>query len=124
MEKVDQYIASFPKDMQKQLKQMRALIKKAAPKAEEIISYNMPAYKFEGRMLAWFAGYKNHVGLYPMASGIAHFKKEIGEKYKFAKGSVQFPADKALPITLITRIIKFRVKENKEKAGPKKKAKK
>jgi len=110
---VDEYIAAFPMHTQELLEQLRALILKTAPDAEEVISYKMPAYKYNG-MLIYFAGYKNHIGLYPMASGIAAFKKELSV-YKNAKGSVQFPLDKKLPIGLITKIIKFRLKENKEK---------
>jgi uncharacterized protein YdhG (YjbR/CyaY superfamily) len=111
---IDKYIADFPKDTQMFLEQIRATIIKAAPKAEEVISYKMPAYKLHG-MLVFFAGYKNHIGFYPGAGGIATFKKEIAG-YKNAKGSVQFPLDKALPLKLITRIVKFRVKENLERS--------
>ena len=97
---VEEYIESFPKQVQKILKQVRATIKKAAPKAEEKISYGMPYYSLNGR-LAYFAGYKRHIGFYPMPGAIAAFKKEI-TKYKWAKGSVQFPLDKPLPVSLIT----------------------
>ena len=110
---ITEYIATYPKEIQKLLKQVHATIKKAAPKATEVISYGMPAYKTDGRMLCWIAAHKNHIGLYPMASGIAAFKKEIS-KYKNTRGTVQFPFDKPLPLTLITRIVKFRVKENAE----------
>jgi uncharacterized protein YdhG (YjbR/CyaY superfamily) len=107
---IDNYIAGFPGDTQKRLEQLRATIIKAAPGAEEVISYQMPAYKYHG-MLVFFAGYKNHIGFYPGASGIATFKKELSV-FKGAKGSVQFPLDKPLPLQLITRIVAFRVKEN------------
>jgi uncharacterized protein YdhG (YjbR/CyaY superfamily) len=113
-EDVDSYIASFPADVQTTLELVRNAIKSSAPKAEEIISYNMPAYKCFG-MLVYFAGYKQHIGFYPTASAIAAFKDDLS-KYKNAKGSVQFPLDKPLPITLIKKIVKFRVKENLEKA--------
>ena len=93
---------------------MRATIKKAAPKAEEVISYSMPAFKLNG-MLCWYAAFKNHIGFYPRVSGIETFKKDI-EKYKWAKGSVQFPMDKPLPLALVTKIVKFRVKENAAKS--------
>lgn len=109
----DEYISSFPKETQKLLKQLRAAIRKAAPAAEEGISYNMPYYKLHGR-LVYFAGYEKHIGLYPMTSGIEQFKKEIS-KYKWAKGSLQLPLDKPLPIDLVTRIVSFRVKENLQK---------
>ena len=92
---VDAYIAGFPKDTQTLLEQLRTAIMKAAPDAEEVISYQMPAYKYFG-MLVYFAGYKNHIGFYPGAAGIETFKKELSI-YKGAKGSVQFPLDKPLP---------------------------
>ena len=106
----DEYIAGFPKEIQNLLEQVRATIKKAAPKAEEVISYGMPGFKLNG-MLVWFAGYTKHIGFYPKASGIESFKKELSI-YKGAKGSVQFPIDKPLPLGLITKIVKFRVREN------------
>lgn len=116
---VELYIAGFPKDVQKSLERLRVTILKAAPAAEEMISYQMPAYKLNG-MLVFFAGYKNHIGFYPGASGIKAFTKEIAG-YKSAKGSVQFPIDKPLPFELVSKIVKFRVKENTEKAKAKKK---
>ncbi|HEY9364716.1 MAG TPA: DUF1801 domain-containing protein, partial [Chitinophagaceae bacterium] len=97
---IDSYIAGFPKDTQNLLQQLRETIMKAAPDAEELISYQMPAYKFNG-VLVYFAGYKNHIGFYPGASGIETFKKEVSV-FKNAKGSVQFPLDKQLPTKLIT----------------------
>ncbi len=116
---IDEYISDFPKETQLLLSEMRETISKAAPAAEEIISYGMPAFKFNG-VLVYFAGYKNHIGFYPTASGIEQFKKEIS-KYKNAKGSVQFPLDQKLPLNLISRIVKFRVSENLLKAKLKKK---
>lgn len=118
---IDQYIAGFPKDVQKTLEELRATIIKAAPGAEEVISYQMPAFKFKGN-LVYFAAYKNHIGFYPTSSGIATFKKELSV-YEGAKGSVKFPIDKPLPLNLITRIVKFRGKENEEKAAIKLKTK-
>jgi uncharacterized protein YdhG (YjbR/CyaY superfamily) len=115
---VDEYIASFPKEIQKILKQLRATIKKAAPKSEEVISYSMPAYKMNG-MLVWFAAHSKHIGFYPRISGIEAFKKELSI-YKGAKGSVQFPFEKPLPLQLITKIIKFRVQENSNRIKKKK----
>ena len=119
---VDSYIATFPNDVQEQLEQVRNAIKTSAPKAEEVISYNMPAFKYYG-MLVYFAGYKKHIGFYPTASGIATFKDELS-KYKNAKGSVQFPLDNPMPIALIKKIVKFRVKENLDKKAIKKQLKK
>ncbi len=92
---------------------MRATIKKAAPKAEEKISYGMPGYDLNG-MLVWFGGYGKHIGFYPKPSGIKNFQKELSV-YKQSKGAVQFPLDKPLPTGLITKIVKFRMKENSQK---------
>ena len=116
---VDEYIKAFSGATQKILQQVRKTIKEAAPKAEEVISYNMPAYKQDG-MLVFFAAYDKHIGFYPTPGGIAAFKKELSV-YKSAKGSVQFPVDEPMPLALITKIVKFRVKENMEKAVAKKK---
>jgi uncharacterized protein YdhG (YjbR/CyaY superfamily) len=110
---VAEYISLFPENVRPLLQQMHVTILKAAPKAEEVISYQMPAYKYFG-ILVYFAGYKNHIGFYPTASGIEVFKKELSV-YKGAKGSVQFPLDKPLPVSLITKIVKFKLKENVEK---------
>ncbi|HRH59296.1 MAG TPA: DUF1801 domain-containing protein [Chitinophagaceae bacterium] len=114
---IDTYIAAFPQPMRAMLEQLRQTILKAAPQAEEVISYQMPAFKYKG-MLVYFAGYQNHIGFYPTASGIAAFKKELSA-YKGAKGSVQFPANEPLPLALIAKIVKFRVKENNESAKQK-----
>ena len=116
---INEYIAGFPKQVQEILEKLRATIRKAAPEAEEIISYQMPAFKYHG-MLVYFAGHKNHIGFYPTPSGIEAFKKELSV-YEGAKGSVQFPIDKPLPLGLVTKIVKFRVKENLEMAKLKKK---
>jgi uncharacterized protein YdhG (YjbR/CyaY superfamily) len=110
---VDLYIASFPTETQVKLRQMRSTILRAAPLAEEVISYKMPAYKLNG-MLVYFAGYKNHIGFYPTARGIEAFKEQLSI-YKGAKGSVQFPLDQPLPVKLIASIVKYRVNENMEK---------
>ncbi len=110
---VDIYIEGFPKATQALLKQLRATIKKAAPNAEELISYQMPAYKYNGP-LVYFAAYKNHIGFYPTPSGIEAFKKEL-LVYKGSKGAVQFPLDGKLPLDLITKIVKYRLKQNLEK---------
>ena len=112
---IDAYIAGFPKDTQKILEQIRATIKKAAPDAEETISYAMPTFKLKGSALIYFAGYKNHISLYPAPRGNEAFKEELSA-YKGGKGTVQFPLNKPMPFDLITKIVKFRVKENLEKA--------
>lgn len=111
---VEEYIATFPPKTKKFLKDIRATIKQAAPQAEEAISYNMPAFKLHG-MLVWYAGYKEHIGLYPKTTVIRAFKKDL-EEYKQSKGTIQFPLDQPLPLDLITRIVKYRIKENLEAA--------
>jgi uncharacterized protein YdhG (YjbR/CyaY superfamily) len=118
----DEYIAGFPASTQKLLKQVRTTIQKAAPKAEELISYGMPAYKLNG-MLVFFAGYKNHIGFYATPTGHKKFAKQLSV-YKQGRGSVQFPTDQPMPLKLISDIVKFRVNENleREKAKVKKKA--
>jgi len=114
---IDNYIATFPLETQKLLFQLRETISKAAPEAVEAISYGMPTLKLQGN-LVHFAGYKNHIGFYPGASGIEAFKLEI-LMYKWAKGSVQFLLNKPLPIELINKIVKFRVNENLDRAANK-----
>lgn len=111
---IDEYIAGFPKEIQKLLEQIRNTIKQAAPEAEEAIKYAMPTYVLNGN-LVHFAAFKNHIGFYPVPSGIEAFKQELSV-YKGAKGSVQFPLDKPMPLDLISKIVKFRVKENFVKA--------
>ena len=111
---VDEYISTYPKDVQQVLLQLRALIKKAAPGATELISYRMPAYKLNGA-LVYFAAHKNHIGFYATPTGHKAFIKDLAV-YNSGKGSVQFPLDNPLPKALITRIVKFRVQQNLEKA--------
>ncbi len=116
---IDAYIATFPASTQALLQQMRATITKAAPDAEEAISYGMPTFKLQGN-LVHFAGYKNHIGFYPAPSGIVNFAEDL-KKYQTSKGAIQFPIDEKLPLALVTKIVKFRVKENLAKAAAKKK---
>ena len=111
---VDMYINGFSTNIQKLLKQLRTIIVKTAPEAEEVLSYHMPAYKYHG-MLLYFAAHTQHIGFYPMPSAIETFKEELSV-YKTTKGSVQFTQDKPLPVKLITRIVIFRMKENLVKA--------
>jgi uncharacterized protein YdhG (YjbR/CyaY superfamily) len=110
---IDEYISTFPKEVQVLLKKLRRTIKAAAPGAKERISYRMPAFWLKGN-LVYFAAFKHHIGFYPTSSGISAFKKELSV-YKGSKGSVQFPIDKPLPLALISKIVKFRVSENKTK---------
>ena len=107
---VDLYIQEFPAATQKQLNKIRAIIKAAAPGAQEVISYKMPAYKLHG-MLVYFAGYKAHIGFYPTPSGINKFSPKL-KAYKCSKAAVQFPIDQPLPEALINEIVAFRIKEN------------
>ena len=115
---IDEYIGTFPQEIQILLEQVRATIKQAAPEAEEAIKYAMPTFVLNGN-LVHFAAFKNHIGFYPVPSGIEAFKKELSV-YKGAKGSVQFPLDKPMPLKLISEIVKFRVNENRLKAKTKK----
>ena len=112
---VGQYIAGFPKDVQEILKAIRMTIRKAAPNAEETISYRMPTFTLKGN-LVHFAAHQKHIGFYPTPTGIEKFKNELAA-YEWAKGSVQFPLDKPIPFALISKIVKFRVKENLAKAA-------
>lgn len=118
----DQYISLFPEHIQKLLQELRTIIRETVPDAEEVISYQMPAYKYHG-MLVYFAGYPKHIGFYPTPGGISAFKEELSV-YKNAKGSVQFPLNQALPAELIKKIVTFRMKENLEKEASKKPLKK
>lgn len=114
---VDDYIASQPQSIQPKLQQLRQLIRKAAPKAGESISYGMPAYTLHGPLL-YFGGFKNHIGLYAMPATIEMFKKELSA-YELSKGTIRLPQDKPLPTKLITEMVKFRVKQNEEKTAAK-----
>jgi len=116
---IDEYIAVFPQSTQEILEQIRVTIRNVAPQAVEVISYGMPAFKLNG-ILVWFAAYSKHIGFYPKASVIDIFKKDIST-YKSAKGSIQFPLHKPMPLELIAEIVKYRVVENMEKAESKKK---
>jgi len=118
---IDTYINSFPSEVRSILEQVRQTIKLAAPDAEETINYAMPTFVLHGN-LVHFAGYKHHIGFYPAPSGISAFQNEISA-YKWAKGSVQFPLNQPIPLDLIERIVKFRVKENLDRAVKKKSGK-
>ena len=111
---IDEYIEAFPTNVQSILEKLRLTIRKAAPGSVETISYGMPTFKLNGKGLVYFAGFKNHIGFYPVPSGIEAFKNELAA-YKQGKGSVQFPLDQPIPYDLVRRIVVFRVKENREK---------
>ena len=117
---IDDYIASFPRDVQAVLNEIRNTIQKAAPDAEEAIKYRIPTFVLNGN-LVHFAAFKKHIGFYPAPSGVEAFKQQLS-RYEGAKGSVQFPIDKPMPLKLIERIVKFRAKEARTKSAAKKKA--
>ncbi len=110
---IDEYIATFPAEVQKKLTQLRGLIREVVPDAREKISYQMPTFYLNGN-LVYFAAFSKHIGFYPAPSGMAEFSSELA-KYKHGKGSVQFPLEEPLPIELIKRIVKYRVEENRKK---------
>jgi uncharacterized protein YdhG (YjbR/CyaY superfamily) len=110
---IDEYISGFPKDIQIRLNKIRKVIKESAPQAQEAISYQMPTFKSNGN-LVHFAAWKNHIGFYPTPSGTNAFKKELS-KYNLSKGAIQFPINKPIPLDLVRKIVKFRVKENSQK---------
>ncbi len=115
---IDEYIAGFPRNVQAILQEVRRTIKRAAPDAEEAIKYQIPTFVLSGN-LVHFAAFQKHVGFYPTPSGIRAFKGELSE-YNSAKGSVQFPIDQPIPYDLIEKIVKFRVKETREKTKARK----
>jgi len=112
MKNVDEYISYFPDDIQKILSRIRKIIRSQAPDVEESLAYKMPAYKIFGKTLIYFAGFKNHIGLYATPSGHIAFADELAG-YKHGKGSVQFPLDEPIPYDLIKKIVEFRVEEIK-----------
>ncbi|MCJ8210044.1 DUF1801 domain-containing protein [Mucilaginibacter sp. RS28] len=119
---IDEYIDQYPEEIQKLLQQVRATIKQAAPEAEEAISYQIPTFKLKGN-LVHFAAFKNHIGLYPGASGVKQFEGQLKD-YELSKGTIRFPINKPLPLDLVTDIVKYRVQQNLEKAALKKVSKK
>jgi uncharacterized protein YdhG (YjbR/CyaY superfamily) len=112
---IDEYIAGFPNNVREILEQIRMTIREAAPGAEETISYQIPTFTLKGKYLVYFAAYKKHIGLYPAPRGVEKFKEELS-LYEGGKGTVRFQLDKPIPFGLIKRIVKFRVKENLERA--------
>lgn len=111
---IDDYIAGFSPEVQVLLEEVRQTIRQAAPEATETIKYAMPTFVLKGN-LVYFGAFKEHIGFYPVPSGIAAFKEELST-YKMGKGSIQFPFDKPMPLDLIADIVKFRVQENLEKS--------
>ncbi len=107
---IDEYIATFPKNVQSILEELRQAIRESAPKAEEAISYQMPTFKLNGN-LVYFAAHKNHIGFYPTSSAVEAFKKELSD-YEVSKGTVKFSMNKPIPFNLVKKMVKYRVKEN------------
>ena len=110
---IDDYIAAAPEDVRNKLEQLRQIIKKAAPKAEEVISYGMPAFK-QNKVLVYFAAFKDHIGFFPTSSGVANFTKEL-ERYDTSKGTIRLPLDEPIPAGLIEKIVKFRAREEMDR---------
>lgn len=117
---IDEYIAGFPEATQKILNKVRSTMRKAIPKAEETISYGIPTFKLNGRYVIYFAGYKNHISVYPAPRENPEFKKELSA-YKGGKGTVKIPTDKPLPLELITKMAKFSLKKNLQQTSKPKK---
>lgn len=115
---IDEYIATFPEDTQKMLNELRMTIKAAAPEAGERISYGMPTFTLNGKYLIYFAGWKNHISLYPIPAGSEAFNKQV-TKYVAGKGTLKFPLDHPLPLKLITKIVKLKVAENRKRMDKK-----
>ncbi len=116
---MDEYIAAFSKETQAALKQVRQAVVNAAPKAEEVIKYAMPGFVFHGN-LVFFAAFKKHIGFYSVPTGKEEFRKDFA-RYKTGRGSIQFPLDEPMPLRLITKMVKYRVKQNIAKRKTKKK---
>jgi len=111
---IDEYIGWFPEETQVYLEQIRAKIRKFIPKGEEMISYGIPAFRLNNRYLIYFAGFKNHVSIYPAPRGDREYEKEVAE-YRGGKGTLKFPLDKKLPMTVIGRVIKQSLEAFKER---------
>jgi uncharacterized protein YdhG (YjbR/CyaY superfamily) len=110
---IDEYIASFPRNVQSILEEIRQAIRDSAPEAQEAISYGMPTFKLNGN-LVHFAAFKNHIGFFPTPSAIEAFKEELSD-YEVSKGTVRFPMNKPIPFDLVRKIVRYRVKENLDK---------
>lgn len=121
---IDEYVADFPEKTQAMLEELRTIIKSAVPGAGEKISYGIPCVTLNEKYLLYFAGYKKHIGLYPVPSASKGFEKDYAPYTTSGKGTIQFPLDKPLPVKLIKKITKFRVQENlaKQKSKPVKKS--
>jgi uncharacterized protein YdhG (YjbR/CyaY superfamily) len=112
---IDEYLGALPEDVRRRLQDLRAAIKAAAPDAEERISYRMPAFDLGG-ILVYFAAFKDHISLFPTASGVEAFRRELAP-YRASKGTIHFPLDRPLPLKLVARIVKFRAAENRRRTA-------
>lgn len=119
---IDEYISNYPANIQKKLKEIRKIIKSEIKNGEESISYGLPTFKYKGKGVVYFGASKNHLGFYPFPSGIKEFKN-LSDNYKTSKGTIHFPYDEKLPVNLIKRITKFRLKEIQDKLKNNKKGK-
>ena len=119
---IDEYIAGFPPDVQRIMEQIRATIRKAAPGAEESISYRIPTFKLNGTYVVYFAGFKKHIGMYPAPLNAPELKNELAP-YAAGKGTVQFQLDEPIPFGVIAKMVRFRVKENQKRAEARAKGK-
>ena len=107
---IDEYIESFPKNVQSVLEKLRATVQEAAPEAVQSISYDMPTFKLNGKRLVYFSAWKNHIGFYSIPKGNETFRKELSP-YEGEKGSLRFPLEKPIPYDLVKKIVTFRMKE-------------
>lgn len=121
---IDEYIGMFPPETQKILQQIRAIIREVVPGANEAISYGIPTFNLNGTYLVYFAAYKKHIGFYPMPARIDEIDKELASYKTSGKGTIQFPLNKPVPFDLITKIVRFKLKENIERTEKKKQTKK
>ena len=118
---IDEYIARFPSHVQESLEQIRVTIRKVVPEAEETISYGIPTFNLNGTYLIYFAAYKKHIGVYPVPRAIEKVDKAFAAYKTSGKGTIQFPLNKPMPLNLIRKLVKFKVKENIERVAMKKK---
>jgi uncharacterized protein YdhG (YjbR/CyaY superfamily) len=121
---IDEYVARFPLDIQEILEQIRVTIKKVVPEAEETISYGIPTFNLNGTYLIYFAAYKNHIGFYPVPGAIEQVDKDFASYKTSGKGTLQFPLNKPMPLNLISKLVRFKVKESVEKVKKKKQERK
>lgn len=117
---IDHYLSVLPDAAKARLQEMREIIRKAAPEATETISYNMPAFRYKGKILVYFAAFKNHVSLFPGNSTLIKLFENDLKAYRTTKGTIHFELDKPVPADLVEKLVQFRVRENMEKASAKK----